>query len=238
MAAGALVAGLAVAVTTLGSTNASSLPFPVAAPGAAAPSAPVVRLAPAGEHLVSGSAPTVSAAWVSRTAEAAGIPEPAVRAYGAATLRESRADPGCHLGWTTLAGIGWVESQHGTIGGRVLDNDGRSDRPVLGPALDGRGEVAAIRGDAGEWARAEGPLQFLPSTWDTWAADGDRDGVADPQDLDDAALAAAHYLCAAGGDLSSGAGWVTAVRAYNHADAYVRAVYDAASAYASRTASD
>ena len=33
-----------------------------------------------------------------------------------------------------------------------------------------------------------GPLQFLPSTWDRWAADGDGDGVADPQDLDDAAL--------------------------------------------------
>jgi hypothetical protein len=31
---------------------------------------------------------------------------------------------------------------------------------------------------------------------------------------------------------------VTAVRAYNNADAYVRAVYDAASAYATRVGSD
>ena len=90
---------------------------------------------------------TVGSAWVSRTATAAGIPEPAVRAYGAATLREGRADPACHLGWTTLAGIGWVESQHGTIGGRVLESDGRSDRPVLGPVLDGRGDVARSGGD-------------------------------------------------------------------------------------------
>jgi len=63
-------------------------------------------------------------------------------------------------------------------------------------------------------------------------------GVSDPQDLDDAALAAARYLCTAGGDLATGAGWVAAVRAYNHADAYVRAVYAAASAYATRTAPD
>jgi membrane-bound lytic murein transglycosylase B len=48
-------------------------------------------------------------------------------------------------------------------------------------------------------------------------------------------LAAGRYLCSAGGDLETGEGWVAAVRAYNHADAYVRAVYEAASAYASRT---
>jgi membrane-bound lytic murein transglycosylase B len=59
--------------------------------------------------------------------------------------------------------------------------------------------------------------------------------VLDPQDLDDASLAAGRYLCSAGGDLETSEGWVAAVRAYNHADAYVRAVYEAASAYASRT---
>ena len=165
-------------------------------------------------------------------------PQPAVRAYGAATLREGRTDPTCHLGWTTLAGIGWVESQHGTIGGRTLRSDGRSDTPVFGPVLDGRGDVAAIRAAGGGWDRAVGPLQFLSSTWTTWAADGDGDGVTDPQDLDDAASAAAGYLCAAGGDLATDAGWVAAVRAYNHADAYVRAVYAAASTYATRTAPD
>jgi membrane-bound lytic murein transglycosylase B len=180
----------------------------------------------------------VSPAWVSRTAVRAGIPEPAVRAYGAATLQEGRDAPACHLGWTTLAAIGWVESQHGTIDGRTLEADGRSDPPVLGPALDGDGDLAAIRAEDGGWARAVGPLQFLPSTWAVWAADGDGDGVPDPQDLDDAALAAAHYLCAAGGDLATGPGWVAAVRAYNHADAYVRAVYAAASTYAAPTGRD
>lgn len=177
----------------------------------------------------------VSPVWTSRTAAGSGIPEPAVRAYGTATLRIGRRDPSCGLGWTTLAGLGWVESRHGTIGGRVLAADGRADRPVFGPALDGAGDLAAVRAASGHWERAVGPLQFLPSTWDTWGSDGDGDGRADPQDLDDAAWAAARYLCASGLDLRTGAGWAGAVRSYNHSDAYVRAVYAAASAYAART---
>ena len=77
-------------------------------------------------------------------------------------------------------------------------------------------------------------MQFLRSTWARWAADGDGDGTADVDDLDDAALAAARYLCAFRTDLGTGAGWVAAVRSYNHSDAYVRSVWDAATAYADR----
>ena len=177
---------------------------------------------------------------MSRTATAAGIPEPAVRAYAVATLREGRDQPGCHLGWTTLAGIGWVESQHGTIGGRVLEQDGRSDRPVLGPALDGRDSPRPrIRsGHGGGWERAVGPLQFLPSTWERWAADGDGDGRRRPAGPRRRRPGRGPLPMWGGSDLATGAGWAAAVRAYNHADAYVRAVYDAASTYATRTASD
>jgi hypothetical protein len=186
-------------------------------------------------------APSVDARWVRRTAAAAGIPEVAVASYARAVLS---APSGCALGWTTLAGIGWVESQHGTIGGRSLDGSGRPSTPIIGPALDGAGPVAAIRatpssarlhGDP-DWDHAVGPLQFLPSTWETWARDGDGDGTADPQDLDDAAAAAASYLCGTGYDLSSGPGWSAAVYAYNHSASYVSGVYAAATAYASRAA--
>ncbi|GAA2143087.1 hypothetical protein GCM10009844_15080 [Nocardioides koreensis] len=183
--------------------------------------------------------PRVGARWVQRTARAEDIPAPAVRAYTHAQLHAPR---GCHVGWTTLAGIGYVESHHGTLGGRVLQADGRSSSPILGPALNGRGAFAAIRstpasravhGDA-VWEHAVGPMQFLPETWGRYAVDGDGNGHADALDLDDAATTAARYLCAAGGDLQTSVGWEKAVLAYNHSTAYVDDVYAAASAYAAR----
>jgi membrane-bound lytic murein transglycosylase B len=182
----------------------------------------------------SGRAVAVSPRWVDDTAAATGVPAAAVRAYGAATLLEAKEDPACHLGWTTLAGVGWVESQQGTIDGRTLRADGTPSAPITGPSLDGGNEVAAIPDAAGGWARALGPMQFIPSTWEQWAVDGDGDGRADPQDIDDAAVAAAHYLCASGGDLATGPGWSAAIYSYNHSADYVRSVYDAAQAYATR----
>ena len=185
------------------------------------------------------AAARVDPRWVADTAARAGIPAPAVRAYANAQLAEPA---GCEVGWTTLAGIGWVESHHGTIDGRTLGEDGHSSTPILGPALNGRGEVAAIpatpessawHGDP-SWDHAGGPRQFIPSTWATWGADGDGDGTADPNDLDDAAVTAARYLCADGHDLETGQGWADAVFAYNHAQSYVDAVYAAASAYSER----
>jgi hypothetical protein len=176
-----------------------------------------------------GSVPQVSPVWVTTYAARTGIPERALTAYADAALRAP-----CSIGWTTLAGIGWVESGNGTVAGRELQTDGRPVTPILGPSLDGRGKVAAVPAEGGGWARAEGPMQFLPSTWSQWGTDADGDGVADPQDIDDAAYSAARYLCASGQDLSTGAGWAAAVGSYNHSNVYIRAVYDAASTYASR----
>jgi len=121
--------------------------------------------------------------WLEQTSRRTGIPLPALRAYADAQLS---GVGGCELGWTTLAGIGWVESHHGTIDDRVLTLDGRSDPPIIGVPLNGRGPVAAIRstptsaawhGDE-VWERAVGPMQFLRSSWEPWAADGDDDGSA------------------------------------------------------------
>lgn len=164
--------------------------------------------------------PTPDEAWVQQSAAKAGIPVPAMRAYARAQLARPQ---GCDLGWTTLAAIGWVESQHGTLDGRTLGDDGISSEPIVGPAL------------AGGLDHAYGPMQFIPSTWERWSSDGDGDGTADINDLDDAAMAAARYLCGTGQDLGTGAGWSAAVFAYNHSQAYVNQVYAAANAYAQRT---
>lgn len=192
---------------------------------------PAPRQRPAGAGTPSSTTvPRVDPAWVAEVSGRTGIPEPAVRAYADATLG---APDACHLGWTTLAAIGDIESQHGTIGGRTVSADGRPSPPVLGPALDGHGDVARIavsrtgrrwHGDR-RWEHAVGPMQFLPGTWTTWARDGDGDGVSDPQDLDDAAAAAAAYLCAGGDDLRTGPGWRAAVFSYNHSRTYVDEVY-------------
>lgn len=191
------------------------------------------------DHRVRADSPRASTDWVSRVADATGIPVPAVRAYADATLAIAVDRPGCHLGWTTLAAIGRIESGHGTHGGAVLGADGRPVPAVVGPALDGNGVAAihataagtALHGDP-VWEHAVGPLQMLPSTWLRYGADGDGDGAADPNDLDDAALAAAVYLCTGGGDLRAGPAWRQAVLSYNHSDAYVDEVLAAADRYA------
>lgn len=186
----------------------------------------------------SAAARQVDPAWVAGTADRAGIPPTALRAYAQATLA---APKGCEIAWNTLAGIGWVESQHGTLDGRVLGDDGHSQPSILGPALDGV-DYAAIpstrksqrwHGDP-DWDHAVGPLQFIPSTWSRWGRDGDGDGVEDPNDIDDAAAAAVAYLCADGHDLTTGMGWSDAVFGYNHSADYVARVFEAARSYAER----
>jgi len=66
------------------------------------------------------------------------------------------------------------------------------------------------------WDRAVGPFQFIPSTWARWKADGNADGVADPQNIEDAALAAGRYLCAGGTNLADGTGWWRTILSYDN----------------------
>ena len=188
-----------------------------------------------------GTADRVDPDWLRHTGARTGLQVAALRAYARAQL-EVGAGPerGCRVGWPTLAGIGWVESHHGTLGGRTLHEDGRSSTPVLGPALDGTGSFAAIRATPGaqawhgddRWEHAVGPMQFLPGTWRSWAADGDHDGRADPLDLDDAAAGSARFLCAGDRDLGTLRDWESAVLSYNPSRAYVDEVYAAATTYA------
>jgi hypothetical protein len=168
-----------------------------------------------------------------------GIPNVVLNAYRVAAARMASAKPSCGIDWSLLAGIGRVESNHGRYGGAVLNPDGTASPRILGPALDGVKFAYIADTDDGQWDddtrydRAMGPMQFIPTTWRAYAVDADGNGTTDPFDIDDVALAAANYLCTAGGDLRTDAGQRRAVFAYNHSDSYVDQVLALARAYAS-----
>lgn len=199
---------------------------------------------PAGNRAAGSSSPLdrIDHAWAAKAAAATGISDQAFLAYAAADLTIEAKQPACGLGWNTLAAIGTGESANGTYGGTTLLANGYTSKPIIGVPLDGGklggGTVAAIPdtdhgkldGDA-RWDHAVGPLQFLPSTWAKWGADGNGDGVASPDQIDDAALAAAQYLCASG-SMTSVSGWRAAVFSYNESDAYVNEVASIANRYA------
>lgn len=178
-----------------------------------------------------GGLPRLAPSFIRRPVLAGSTAESAA-AWGvlwAAYDRAARKAPtGCHLPTTLLAAIGHVES--GSLAGRRLDPDHNVVPPVLGPVLSG-GRFAAIRdSDGGRWDgdrvwdRAVGPMQFIPGTWRLWGSDGSGDGVANPQNLDDAAYSAARYLCAGGRDLTRTADLRAAILAYNHSSSYLATV--------------
>jgi membrane-bound lytic murein transglycosylase B len=176
--------------------------------------------------------------WAADRTDALGISVTALEAYGYAAAVMAQSRPECGIGWTTLAGIASVESRHGTYRGSSVAPAGDVSPQIRGIPLDGGPGVAEIPDtDGGAMDgdpvhdRAMGPLQFIPETWKRWGVDANGDGVANPDNIDDAALTAARYLCARGGDLTSEEGWRRSLMAYNLSGEYLADVRDRAAAY-------
>jgi membrane-bound lytic murein transglycosylase B len=166
---------------------------------------------------------------------ALGIPSMALAAYRNAEQMMARTDPSCGIGWSLLAGIGRIESGHAN--GGATDARGTAVQPIYGPALDGTlpGNEVIVESNAvgrASYARAMGPMQFLPATWARYASDGDGDGVADPQNLYDSTLAAARYLCSGGLNLRDPSQVMAAILRYNNSMSYAQNVLGWAAAYA------
>ena len=163
------------------------------------------------------------------------IPMMALNAYRNAERMMASAYPGCGVSWNLLAGIGRIESMHAN--GGATDAAGSAVRPIYGPALDGTlpgNEVIELSRTTNRvvYARAMGPMQFLPGTWSRYASDGNGDGKADVQNVFDASLAAARYLCSGGLNLRDQSQVMTAILRYNNSVAYARNVLGWAAAYA------
>ncbi|MGV9857912.1 lytic transglycosylase domain-containing protein [Gordonia sp. NPDC003425] len=165
------------------------------------------------------------------------VPTINYEAYRRAADTMARTQPGCGIPWTLIAGIGKVESHHANEGD--TDAHGALRTPIFGPALDGSlaGNQVVADTDGGRLDgdpthdRAVGPMQFLPATWQKYAADGNGDGIADPQNIFDAALTTARYLCDGNLDLRNPVAEGTAVLRYNNSADYVSNVLGFARSY-------
>jgi murein DD-endopeptidase MepM/ murein hydrolase activator NlpD len=122
----------------------------------------------------------------------------------AAPTREVPGIPASYLRWYVA-------------GGRVCPQ-------VPWNVLAGLGEVESGHGASmgPSSAGANGPMQFLPSTWRTWGRDANGDGRADPYSPADAISSAVHYLCFYAKRFGS---IELALAAYNAAPAAISAAY-------------
>ncbi len=177
--------------------------------------------------------------WAQQRSAALEIPVIALEAYAYAARVAEVENPKCHIAWTTLAGIGQVESHHGTYRGARLAPNGDVSPPIRGVRLDGSGGTLRIvdteedvtdgrRRDARHGADAVHPGDVAalrcrrsqrrpPSARTTSTTPRSRRPV----------------ICVGAERISrTPRGWITALRAYNNSGVYARAVRDWATAYA------
>ena len=180
----------------------------------------------------------VAEARMSATVTGTDLSTGALDAYWRAAVALRVSNPNCAIPWWAIAGVGRTESKHGTYRGASLGRDGLVSPPIFGPELNGSNSFAIVRDSDGgaldgtaTTDRAVGPMQFLPSSWKAVARDATGDGVADPQNLYDAALTAGVYLCRKGPGLNQEGPLRAAYFSYNRSQRYVDIVMSQAFDY-------
>ncbi|BBX72527.1 lytic murein transglycosylase [Mycobacterium shinjukuense] len=216
------------AVTPIAAVSAS-------ATGGSGPVVVAVKRPPPGFRVAAATMSAPPPPLIVNSPGALGIPIMALTAYRNAEQKMAATEPGCGVSWNLLAGIGRIESMHAN--GGATDTHGTALNPIYGPTLDGSlpGNEIIIQSKVGNrvtYARAMGPMQFLPGTWARYASDGDGDGVPDPQNLFDSTLAAARYLCSGGLNLRDPTHVMAAILRYNNSLPYAQNVLGWAAAYA------
>lgn len=137
-----------------------------------------------------------------------GISRLALAAYMAGAVTANKVVPGCAISWNDIAAVGFIESRQGRYGNATIAMSGEVLPPILGVPLNGSSHTRkvpmahlGIADGTGPYARAVGPLQFLPSTWVAVATlVRARTGIvlSDPNNFLQAAAAAGTTLCRGG----------------------------------------
>lgn len=135
------------------------------------------------------------------------------------------------LPWQVLAAIGYTESRHAQ--GHADPQTGDVSPPIFGPSLDGTHgtERIADPSSADGWMHAQGPMQFLPSTWARWARlapNRPRGAIPSPQNAWDAVYSAAAYLCSGRSQVDN---LEAAILSYSHSRQSLAAVLQKARDY-------
>ncbi|HET6939086.1 MAG TPA: hypothetical protein VFI19_10795, partial [Nocardioides sp.] len=233
----AAIAGLSQPQGVSLAARTTTVAAPPAPPAVSTP-APGAILAPIAARRTVASRGGVAYALLGGALTLADIPTRALVAYQRAASAIDLADDECHLDWQLLAALGKVLTDHGRTHGSVLGDQGVPRPWLVGPRLTGRHGTHRVSDTDGGTLdrdrhvdRAVGPMLLLPSVWSLVSVDGDADGRRNPQDIDDAALGAAVFLCAGPGDLSHAAQRREEIRRFHSGSDYTRSVLAVRAAY-------
>jgi membrane-bound lytic murein transglycosylase B len=120
-----------------------------------------------------------------------------------------------------LLAISIVESQRGELTGQYEVRNVVDSKQLKFLRKIARHTNRALSEFKGSHAGAMGYMQIMPSTFYTYAQDGDGDGIKDPLNHYDSVATAAYYLAR---NIAVKENLRTALRAYNNSSAYCKKV--------------